>query len=250
MAKKDDKKNRGDSEGAGSKLVTALIAIIIIVIWLVVFAFLIKLDIGGIGSKVLYPVLKDVPLVNKVLPNASEDQQASEGNYKYTTLKSANSRIEELEGLLASETGTTDANSDYIKNLEAKVKELQKYKDNVDAFNKRVADFDEKVVFTENAPEIGEYRKYYEGISPENAEKIYRQVILAERYSEKAQELANTYANMDAASAAERLSQMSQDLDLVCDIIENMGEKKAAAVLQEMDSTFAAQITKKISAVE
>ena len=250
MAKKDDKKNRADAESAGSKLVTALIAIIIIIIWLVVFAFLIKLDVGGIGSKVLYPVLKDVPLVNKILPNASEEQQASEGDYKYTTLKSANARIKELEGRLASETGTTDANSDYIKDLEAKVQELQKYKDNVDAFNKRVADFDEKVVFTENAPEISEYRKYYEGIAPENAEKIYRQVILAERYSEKAQELANTYANMEAAKAAERLSQMTQDLDLICDILENMGEKKAAAILQEMDSTFAAQITKKISAVD
>lgn len=81
---------------------TALIALIIIIIWLVVFAFLIKLDVGGIGSNVLYPVLKDVPLVNKILPSVSEEQQAEEGNYKYTTLKSANARIEELEGQLAS----------------------------------------------------------------------------------------------------------------------------------------------------
>ena len=49
-----------DNESKGSKAVTALIAIIIILIWLAVFAFLIKLDIGGIGSNVLYPVLKDV----------------------------------------------------------------------------------------------------------------------------------------------------------------------------------------------
>lgn len=91
------------------------------------------------------------------------NQQAEEGNYKYTTLKSANARIEELEGQLASESGTTSANSDYIKNLEAKVKQLQKYKDDVDAFNKRVAEFDEKVVFTDNAPDASEYRKYYEG---------------------------------------------------------------------------------------
>ena len=104
MAKKDDKKIKGidQPESAGSKLVTALIALIIIIIWLVVFAFLIKLDVGGIGSNVLYPVLKDVPLVNKILPSVSEEQQAEEGNYKYTTLKSANARIEELEGQLAS----------------------------------------------------------------------------------------------------------------------------------------------------
>ena len=65
MAKKDDKIVTGDeNEGSGSKVVTALIAIVIVLIWLAVFAFLIKLDIGGIGSNVLYPVLKDVPVVN------------------------------------------------------------------------------------------------------------------------------------------------------------------------------------------
>lgn len=69
----------------------------IILIWLAVFAFLVKLDVGGIGSNVLYPVLKDVPVINKILPEASEEQQAQEGNYKYNTLKSANDRINELE---------------------------------------------------------------------------------------------------------------------------------------------------------
>ena len=79
MAKKDDKKIKGidQPESAGSKLVTALIALIIIIIWLVVFAFLIKLDVGGIGSNVLYPVLKDVPLVNKILPSVSEEHVQS-----------------------------------------------------------------------------------------------------------------------------------------------------------------------------
>ena len=110
--------------------------------------------------------------------------------------------------------------------------------------------FDEKVVFTDNAPDASEYRKYYEEISPDNAEKIYRQVVKSERSTEKAKELATYYSNMEAASAAQTLQEMKEDLDLVCDIIENMPEKKAAAILQEMDSTFAAQISKKISAID
>lgn len=250
MAKKDKKgaaANNLDQESGGSKAVTALIAIIIILIWLAVFAFLIKLDVGGIGSNVLYPVLKDVPVVNKILPEASEEQQASEGNYKYNTLKSANDRIKELERRLESQTGTTTANSDYIAELEAEVKNLQKYKDDQDAFDKRVAEFDEKVVFADNAPDVSEYRQYYEAIQPENAEKIYKQVLDELRYSEKAEELAKQYSNMDAASAAQILSEMSEDLDLVCDILENMKESNAAAILQEMDTSYAAQLTKKIA---
>ncbi len=244
MAKKDKTK---ENESGGSKLVNAIIVLVIILIWLAVFAFLIKLDVGGIGSNILYPVLKDVPVVNKILPSPSEEMQASEDNYKYTTLKSANARIKELESQLEAQGGTTAANSDYIANLEAEVRNLQKYKDQMDEFDKRVAEFNEKIVFNDNAPDISEYRSYYESIEPENAEKIYRQVMQRERYNEKAKELATYYANMEAESAAQVMSEMDEDLDLICDILQNMSEKQAAAILQAMNTEYAAQITKKIS---
>ncbi|MBO5484170.1 MAG: hypothetical protein J5979_03040 [Lachnospiraceae bacterium] len=247
MARKDD--NIIEREKGGSRLVTVLIALAIIAIWLVVFACLIKFDVGGIGSNVLYPVLKDVPVINRILPVPSEEEQAREGNYQYNTLKAANARIRELENQLASQDSTTTANSDYIADLEAQVRRLQRYKDSEDAFNKRVQAFDEKVVFNEKAPDISEYRSYYEEISPENAEKIYRQVLDKMRYSEQAEKLATIYSNEDPAYAAKILSEMTENLELVCDILENMSEKKAAAILQEMDSVYAAQITKKISAV-
>ena len=244
MAKKDKTK---ENESGGSKLVNAIIVLVIILIWLAVFAFLIKLDVGGIGSNILYPVLKDVPVGNKILRSPSEEMQASEDNYKYTTLKSANARIKELESQLEAQGGTTAANSDYIANLEAEVKNLQKYKDQMDEFDKRVAEFNEKIVFNDNAPDISEYRSYYESIEPENAEKIYRQVMQRERYNEKAKELATYYANMEAESAAQVMSEMDEDLDLICDILQNMSEKQAAAILQAMNTEYAAQITKKIS---
>jgi len=244
MAKKGKVK---ENEGGGSKLVNALIVLVIVLVWLAVFAFLIKLDVGGIGSNILYPVLKDVPVVNKILPAPSEEMQASEDNYAYTTLKSANERIKELESQLEAQGGTTAANSDYIANLEAQVRNLQKYKDQLDDFDKKVEEFNEKIVFNDNAPDISEYRSYYESIEPENAEKIYRQVMQRERYNEKAKELATYYANMDAAKAGQVLSEMKEDLDLICDILQNMTEKQAAAIIQELDNEYAAQITKKIS---
>ncbi|MCD7825337.1 MAG: hypothetical protein LUH14_05170 [Clostridiaceae bacterium] len=249
MARKKKDDITIENESGGSRAVTVIIAIVIILIWLAVFAFLVKLDVGGIGSNVLYPVLKDVPVISAILPEASEEQQAEEGNYKYNTLKAANERITELEQRLESESGVSVANSDYIAELEAEVEKLQKYKDEQDAFEERVAEFDEKVVFNDNAPDIEEYRQYYEEISPENAEKIYKQVLDELQYSERAEELGEQYAEMDPSSAAQILSEMSEDLSLICDILQNMKESEAAAILQEMDATFAAQITKKISAV-
>ena len=48
----------------------------------------------------------------------------------------------------------TTANSDYIADLEAEVRKLQTYKDNQDAFEKRKKEFDENVVYADNAPDI------------------------------------------------------------------------------------------------
>lgn len=245
MAKKGNKAN--GSESGGSKLVTALIALVIILIWLAVFGFLIKLDVGGIGSNILYPVLKDVPVVNKILPQPSEAVQAEEDNYQYTTLRSANERIKALESQLEAQGGTTNANADYIAQLEAEIQNLQKYKDEQAEFKKRVAEFDEKVVFNNNAPDIEEYQKYYASIQPENAEKIYNQVVEQLQNRQQAKKIATLYANSDPAKAATVLSEMTHDLDLVCAILDNMTEKQAAAIIQELDSAFAAQITKKMS---
>ena len=76
MAKKDKNKENKVStdESTGSKIVTMLIVLVIVVIWLAIFGVLIKLDVGNFGSEVLYPVLKDVPVVNMILPEPAQNQ--------------------------------------------------------------------------------------------------------------------------------------------------------------------------------
>ncbi len=54
--------------GIGGGIIMAFVVLLILLIWLVIFAFLVKMDVGGFGSTVLFPVLKDVPYVNHVLP--------------------------------------------------------------------------------------------------------------------------------------------------------------------------------------
>lgn len=80
-AKKLEKKKRkqknpddldGDEETVGGKILVFFVTIIIILIWLAIFAMLIKLDVGGFGSGLLAPVIKDVPYLNKILPDSSQ----------------------------------------------------------------------------------------------------------------------------------------------------------------------------------
>lgn len=94
MARKDKNKS---TEKESSKIMTVIIALLIAIIWFAIFGFLIKLDVGGFGSGVLRPIIKDVPIINKILPGVSEEQLSAEKGYEYRSLAEAVARIKELE---------------------------------------------------------------------------------------------------------------------------------------------------------
>ena len=93
-------------------------------------------------------------------------------------------RINELEEHLNVTGATNSSNVDYIAQLEAEVSRLKSFENDYVAFQERVNEFDRNVVFNDKAPEIEEYKTFYEGISPENAEVIYRQVLEQYEHSE------------------------------------------------------------------
>lgn len=241
---KKQKEQKKEEESSASKVVTALIIIVIVLIWLGVFAVLIKADVGGFGSKVLAPVLQDVPVINKILPEGAAGKD-SDSNYDYT-LDEAIEKIKELQMQLDSQNSSSGVDSKYITQLEAEVKRLQEFEKNQDEFAKQKKEFDEQVVYADNAPDIEEYKKYYEEIDPDNAAEIYRQVVKDVEYSQKVKDEADKYAQMDPASAAQVLDQMtSADLDMVCEILSCMPTENSALIMQELDSNIAAKITKR-----
>ena len=81
MAKNDIEVIQTEGEGIGSKIGTAVIIVLIVIIWLAIFALLIKMDIGGMGTK-LRPLIKDVPVLNLILPDVSDDVLINEQNYR------------------------------------------------------------------------------------------------------------------------------------------------------------------------
>ena len=100
-----------EDEKGGGRLILVLTTILIIVIWMGIIGILIKTDVGGFGSTVLYPLLKDVPYVNKILPQPEETvEQTEDTEYQYGSLSEAISRIKELEKELdeASSTNKND----------------------------------------------------------------------------------------------------------------------------------------------
>ena len=126
MAKKDNKDEQEvkNDESAGGKFITILIVLVIVIIWLAIFGVLIKLDVGNFGSEVLYPVLKDVPVVNMILPTPAEKEDGEEK--EYDNLAEANARIKELESQLAASKNAGSANSSEVEELQAEGLQLSR----------------------------------------------------------------------------------------------------------------------------
>ena len=249
---KKDKKNKKSEgkEGIFSRILTFIIVLFIVAIWLAIFAFLIKYDVGGFGSTVLRPILKDIPGVNEILPDIPDEQAAEENNYPYKNLPDAMERIRELEAQVAAANGSRRGDANYLAQLEAEVARLKTFEENQLQFQTEKDKFDKEVVFNDKAPDIEEYKKYYASISPDNAAEIYRQVVEQQENEKKLVEQAEMYKSMKPEEAAKILNGMGGDLDLVSNILLHMKTKEAGAILAKMDSNMAAKVTKKISIMQ
>lgn len=249
MAKKrrqQDNDEMDKKKSLGSKLFAILLGILIVVVWLGIVALLIKLDVGNFGSTILRPLIKDVPVISKILPDVSEEEIAYENDYPYKTLKEAIERIKELELINDTLMSDDDGLANRIEELEAEVNRLRVFEENQVAFEERVLEFEKNIVFAEAAPNIEEYRQYYESIDPTNAEEIYRQVIEQIQYSEAIKEKADIYRKMKPAEAAAILETMTADIEAVAKILLSMRPSESSLILAKMDTVAAAKITKKM----
>lgn len=241
----DDDMNEDDEEKVkGGVLWSVIAALVIILIWLVIFALLIKMDVGGFGSTVLRPILKDVPVINRILPDASDEEVAADTGYKYKNLAQAVEHIKELEKELANYQNTQNADQEKIAQMQDEINRLKTFEDNQTYYEELKKKFDEEVVYADKAPDIEKYKEWYEKMDPENAASIYEQVLLKINYTKQVKEWADAYSRMDAKAAAAIMEEMTGDINLVSDILNNMKSAQRAAILAEMDPVYAAKITK------
>ena len=228
-----------------NKALSAIIIALIILIWLGIFIVLIKLDVGGFGSKVLAPVLKDVPVINKILPEASDEDVSEEIPYK--SLAEAASYIKELEQELAGYQELENNKDTQISDLQAEVNRLKQFEEQQKAFEELRAKFYEEVVFGEKAIDVENYIEYYQSIDKENADLLYLRAIEKYAYSQEVQERAKYYSTMKPAKAAQIFVEMTGDLDIVVALLNSMSAENSGAIISaigDLDSVLAAKITK------
>ena len=232
-----------DEEEEGGGIFAAFIVVFIVIIWLAILALLVKLDVGGFGSSVLYPIFKDVPGINKILPdNIDEELEGPEFDNLEDALTEIRSLRNEIESL--KKDNTSEAESEEIAKLKEEIRRLQTFEDSQVEFQKLKTEFYEEVVFGENAPTPEEYKKYYEDIDPDNAEYIYRQVIQQLETDGALADYVKAYSEMKPKQAAAIFEMMVDNLDLVAKILGEMDAQPRSKILGVMDSEVASQITK------
>lgn len=242
IAKKEDELAE-DEEGGG--LTTFLTTVFIVVVWLVVIGVVIKMDVGGFGSSVLAPILRDVPVVNMILPGTSVTETTNGESYGgYTSLRDAVDQIASLEKQLEQAQSDIKVKDSEIDTLKAEVVRLQPFEQKQVEFQRIRTEFYEEVIYTENGPGAEEYKKYYEGMDPATADYLYKQVVAQTEQDKKMEEYANTYAQMKPKAAAAAFEAMPNDTKLVADILMAMSAESRAAIMNNMDADFAAKLTK------
>ncbi len=241
-AKADRDELEDENESTGNKFVLFVVTLLVIVIWLGIIALLIKTDVGGFGSTVLYPYLKDVKYVNKILPEVSSDADV-DTEHQFDSIDDAVDRIKELELQLDEANSSLTTDSETIDSLQSQVDELSTYKEAEAEFEAEKEKFYEEVVFSDQAPDISEYKTYYESIEPENAEVLYKQVVEQLQASQEISDYATTYSSMKPKEAAAIFDTMTDNLSLVADILQAMDAESRANILGKMSADTAAKVT-------
>ena len=235
-------------EQGGSNIPIFLTTIAIVAIWLLILCVLIKLDVGGFGSGVLKPILKDVPVISKILPGDTpigQESEETEDEYAgYTNLKEAVEQIKLLELQLEQENLKSDTLEEEVTKLKEEVNRLETFESSQVEFERIKTEFYEEVIYAEKGPGVGEYQKFYESMDPATAEFLYKQVVKELEESKEIKDYAQAYSEMKPKQAAGIFEAMTNNLDLAARILKEMAADDRGKILGVMDAEIAAKLTK------
>lgn len=233
-------------DSKGNVFVGIFVTLLIVTLLLALLGTLIKLDVGGFGSEVLTPIMKDVPVLQKILPSPPVEIAEGDSNeyFGYDSMKEAVEKIKSLEAELEKIKSETTTANDSVTGLQAEIDRLLIFEQNQTEFQVLKDEFYNEVIYADNGPGAEEYKKYYESIDPTTAENIYKQVVQQLEESNEILDYAKAYSAMKPKDAAAIFEESVNDLNLVARILGVMTPEERGAILGAMDSVIASKVTK------
>ena len=171
-----------------------------------------------------------------------EEREFKDLNAAVAEIERLRAENEELKSMQAAAEAADP--SEEVAALKEEIKRLQTFENSQIEFQKLKTEFYEEVVFADQAPDISNYKTYYESIDPDNAEYLYKQVVQQMAEDKELSEYVKAYSEMKPKSAAKVFEEMSGNLDLVARILGQMDASQRAKILNVMDPKIASSLTK------
>lgn len=198
---------------AKGKAVCVFVFFTLIGLLMGIFVGMVKLDIGGVASEVLAPVIADVPVLRNILPVEMQKKSASE--------LAAEQKQQEAAAAAEAERAAEE---------EAAAEEAAEEEAQQEAAEKAKAEAEAEQAAEEAAAEA-------EAAAEEAAEEEAKAL----------QDYVDTYSAMKPRDAAKVFDSMMPDQeDLVVRILENLTSNQRAAILSKMSVANAAILTEKM----
>ncbi len=239
----------------GGGVATLVVTFFIILIWIIIMLLLIKLDVGGFGSRVLAPIIGDIPGINRILPEGSytveettEFESDGTNEELANNLDEANLYIKRLENELRKEMEDNQALQEENEKLQAEVARLEPFEEEQAQFEAEKEEFYKNIVYADNAPDETVYQSYYELIEPDVAAQIYAQILQDQADEEDLTQYVKAYSSMKAKEAAAIFDKMMEEdtgdaVRLISKILWKMSAESRGDILDKMTESYAGKIT-------
>lgn len=228
----------GDIHGG---LGSFLLILLIILVWLLLMAIMIKFNILGLGDT-LTPALKDIPYIKNLLPGAQTVQMNNSGEDSSQVAADNSDYVASLEQELSRQLALNASYAATIDKLNAEVARLEPFEEEQAEFDKQRQQFYQDIVYNDNAPDASAYASYYAMIAPEEAAEIYEQIASDEISDEEVKVYAATFTAMKPKEAAAIFNNMS-NITLVARILQQMGSDDRAKIMGKLDTEVAEKVT-------
>lgn len=239
---KESKKNSSKKGGFG-KVLGLFFGVIIAA--LIIFVLLLKFDVASLGTKIIGPSIQNIPGASLILPvmpvEEVVDPNAVDATQNYETLEQAVEILKVTENTLKEKEKEAEKLIEQINQLQTENLRLKTFEDNYIAFQADKAAFDTLIA---EKTDSTTFIEWYQKMNPDNAAKIYGELIVEQKKSQELDNLVATYQVMKAASAATVLEGMaSTRLEMVATIISHLDAEQAGKILGAMDPVVASRIT-------
>jgi flagellar motility protein MotE (MotC chaperone) len=240
-------------------LAVVLALLLVAVVFSGAFYFVLKNDVYGLGEQ-FRPQFEKNPILRLALPPLPPEEDPDDP--KRLTQKELLEKYDEYRGELAIVKQQLEEAKKEISDLTAERAILEVLKRDIEmAKSEQVANITEteaqiaanEALLKELSSLIASgdttgFKAYFEKVDPITAKLVYEKVLLEESASQDAKQIAKPFEIMEPDSAAEIMTLLwAKDKLLLLDIVEAMKTQIAAEVLQSMDATTAADITKQLS---